>query len=445
MVDLRFTAKIFLSYIIIVLVISLISRLQGLLLSGIFISCVLSLLIAFIISRSIGTPISSITHTAEDIAKGNLEKRVDISSKDAIGRLALSFNRMAEELQSRIETITKERNLFQTVLINIADSLFVIDGDGKIILTNPNFEKLFAKVIGRYYYEIIRNEEVNYLLERTLMDGVQKSLNISLYLPTERIFHVYTAPIKDGNKVMGACTVLQDITEVKRLEKTRIDFVANVSHELKTPLTAIQGAIETLKREDVGEISASDFTDIIERQTERLANLISDLLDLSGIESKERKMEFKKSDLRAIVERVFDNFNRKAEKKSQRFNINLPKEDIFLEIDAEKIEQAIVNLIDNAIKFTQSGGEVTVSLSADKELVEIEVIDTGPGIPADDIPRIFERFYRVDKARSRELGGTGLGLSIAKHIVEAHNGRIKVESEFGRGSKFIITLPKKIP
>ncbi len=443
MMETKFTIKIFLSYIIVIFVVHLSFRIFSPII-GTILSSILSLLIALLISRTIERPLSSITKTAEDVAKGNLEKRVDITSKDEIGRLALSFNRMIEELQSRIETVTEERTLIQTVLRNIADSVFVVDREGKIIFTNPNFEELFAETTDRYYYELIRNQEVNNLLERTLIDGLQGSIETSLYLPTERMFHIYTAPIKERNKVTGARAVLQDITEIKRLEKTRMEFVANVSHELKTPLTAIQGAIETLSGGGIKKISSKEFTDIIERQTKRLANLISDLLDLSGIESKQREMEFEEIDIKTTMEKIFTNFKRRAEKKSQRFSLHLPAQEAFLEADAEKIEQAIVNLVDNAIKFTPDRGEVALSLSVSKEIARIEVSDTGPGIPTDDIPRIFERFYRVDKARSRELGGTGLGLSIVKHIVSAHNGEVGVETEIGKGSKFIITLPRAV-
>lgn len=418
------------------------SRVQGMFLSGIFISCILSLLIAFLISRTIGRSLLSITRTAEDIARGDLKKRVAVSSKDEIGRLAVSFNKMAEELHSRIETITKEKNLFEAVLHGIVDSVFVVDKSGKIILTNPGFEELFTKTAGRYYYEVIRNEKFNSILERTLSHGVQESKEVSLYLPRERIFHIYTASIKDRDKVIGACSVMHDISEIKNLEKMRIDFVANVSHELNTPLTAIQGAIETLKGEVIKKQSAMEFIDIIERQTTRLGSLINDLLDLSRIESKESEMKFEKINAKDVVDRVFRNFAKKAKQKSQEFKLNLPKETIHIRADAEKLEQAVANLVDNAIKFTPDRGEVVLSLNISKERVEIEVEDTGPGILPDDIPRIFERFYRVDRTRSRQLGGTGLGLSIVKHIIEAHNGEVKVESQIGKGSKFITTLPR---
>ncbi|MCK4328381.1 HAMP domain-containing protein [candidate division WOR-3 bacterium] len=409
----------------------------------IVIFCILSLFIAFIISRAIGRPISSIAETAEEIAKGNLEKRVVISSKDEIGRLASSFNRMAEELQSRIETITKEKNLLRTVLAGIIDAVFVVDKDGRIIVINSAFQNLFSETIGRYYYDVIRNEELNSLLEMTLSSGVQESKETTLYLPTEKIFYIYTTPMKDEKEVLGACTVMHDITEIKKLERMRIDFVANVSHELKTPLTAIQGAIETLKGEATRKESTIEFIDIIERQITRLGSLISDLLELSKIESKEMRMEFKEIDVKDVVKRIFTIFKRKAKNKSQKFKINLPEGIIHIRADAEKLEHAIANIVDNAIKFTPNRGEITLSFIDSRDKVRFEVEDTGPGIPPDDISRIFERFYRVDKTRSRKFGGTGLGLSIVKHIVEAHNGEVKVETELGKGSKFILIIPKK--
>ncbi|OYD17242.1 hypothetical protein CH333_01500 [candidate division WOR-3 bacterium JGI_Cruoil_03_44_89] len=412
-------------------------------LSVIFISCIFLLLVAFIISRTIGRPISSIAETAEDIARGDLKKRVNVSSEDEIGRLAISFNKMAEELGSRIDAITREKNLLETVLHGIADGVFVTDKNGKMILTNPGFERIFPRTVGRYYYEVIRNDEINFLIEKALNSGIQESKEVSLYLPDEKIFQIYAAPIRDKKEITGACTVMLDITNLKKLERMRIDFVANVSHELRTPLTAIQGAIETLKRGALKKQSATEFVDIIERQTTRLGSLINDLLDLSGIESKERKMEFEEIDARDMVQRVYANFKRTAKKKSQEFCLDLPEEPVILGADPEKIEQAIANLVDNAIKFTPDRGEVILSLNTSKERVRIEVKDTGPGIAPDDIPRIFERFYRVDKARSRKLGGTGLGLSIVKHIVEAHNGKVGVESQPGKGSKFIITLSRR--
>ena len=408
----------------------------------IFLLCFSLLFITFMLSKKIGKPICLIAKTAKEIAGGDLEKRVSISTDDEIGSLAFSFNKMADELKKRIDTVTKERNFFGTVLDGIIEAVFVVDKDGKIIIANPSFRKMFPGSLDRYYYEIIRNEVLGSLLEKALSDGFQQSREVILYLPEERIFYVYTSSIKDKENVIGACIVMRDITEIKKLERMRIDFVANVSHELKTPLTAIQTATETLKKEIPEKGSAGEFIDIIERQSTRLGNLISDLLDLSEIESKERKMKIEDADLNQIIKRVHNNFNKRAEKKQQNFRIILPEKETCVQVDQEKVEQAIANLADNAIKFTQNGGEVTISLTEDKKEVRIEVSDTGPGIPPCDVPRIFERFYRVDKARSRKLGGTGLGLSIVKHIVEAHNGRVEVKTEPDKGSKFTISLPK---
>ncbi|MBI2560691.1 MAG: PAS domain-containing sensor histidine kinase, partial [Planctomycetes bacterium] len=288
-------------------------------------------------------------------------------------------------------------------------------------------------------------------IAKVLVEGHTKRAEITDELSGNRVFRAQVAPIfeqpadkeQEEKKVTGAVLVFNDITDLRRLEKVRIDFVANVSHELKTPITSIKGFVETLKERALNEPeNARKFLDIIESHTNRLNNLINDLLNLSRIESKDIPLKIIKIDALPVINKVAGGLTHRFQEKKQVLSIEFPDNFPQLMADESLLEQAITNLLDNAIKYTQDGGKITVSGVAEKNWIRLEVADTGIGIPAKDLPRIFERFYRVDKARSREMGGTGLGLAIVKHIMVAHGGSVTVESKLGAGSKFTLLFPK---
>ena len=417
----------------------------------IFLGALLALFVAlgigFLVARMITRPLRDMAGLAKDIAKGDFTKKIKIRSKDEIGELADTFNQMAEELKTKIQTITHDRNETRAILGSIIEGIVAIDTNEKVVLANFALEKMFNlsknEIIGKFFWEAIRNNDLNNLFKEVINKRELQTRELILFLPEERIFQVHALPIKGEKDLLGIVAVLHDITGIKKLERTRIEFVANVSHELRTPLTSIRGFVETLKDGAINDPENSRrFLDIIETHAERLNNLINDLLQLSKIESRDIKMEFQLINLREPAEAAVSNFKEAMKQKGHKIEIDFPVQLSHVEVDPEKIERVFNNLIDNAIKFTPENGRICIR-AVDKERdVQIEVSDTGIGIPREHLPRLFERFYRVGKARSRELGGTGLGLSIVKHIIQAHGGKVEVKSETGKGSKFFFTLPK---
>ncbi|MGD9015666.1 MAG: ATP-binding protein, partial [Candidatus Omnitrophota bacterium] len=269
------------------------------------------------------------------------------------------------------------------------------------------------------------------------------SKEVSFLLLEERIFLVHATPIIRGGISEGGVLVFHDITELRRLEKIRQDFVANVSHELRTPVSSVKGYAETLLEGALKDKkNARDFLRIIHSDADRLAKLIDDLLDLSKIESGKLKMDLKSYSIKPIVKRVISGLDKQSKEKSIRIKEDIPRDIPNILADESRIAQVLLNLMDNAIKYNNEGGSITILAKEKDNFIRIEISDTGVGIPEKDLPRLFERFYRIDKARSRELGGTGLGLSIVKHIIQAHNGEVFVQSIFGKGSTFSFTIPK---
>jgi two-component system phosphate regulon sensor histidine kinase PhoR len=326
------------------------------------------------------------------------------------------------------------------------EGVMVIDKAGHIVSVNPTIEKIFgvlkSDVGGKIFLEAIRNNDIAEVINAILKAGKPISKEISLIYPVRRIFEVNATPIFDNDAIGGCLVVIHDITEIRRLETVRQDFVANVSHELKTPLTSIKGFVETLLEGALDDKENNrNFLKIIQDHAGRLNKLIDDLLSLSHLESKEIMLEKKSFNLRQQLDEVISAFKSQLRK----MNIEIKNElsaSISISADKDRIEQVFTNLIDNAIKFNKEKGFIRIYSQEINGKIKVIVEDSGIGIPERDIPRIFERFYRVDKARSRELGGTGLGLSIVKHIVELHNGSVGVESTEGFGSKFWFILPK---
>lgn len=364
-----------------------------------------------------------------------------------VQRLKLSLEEKDAKLKEKIEISSTGEAKLETVLSSMFEGVLVVNKEGEILLMNSSLRKTFfidSPPEGKTPLEIIRNLTVCDIVDR-ILKGEQRlvSEEISLYSPEERIFRINSAPIIRNDTIEGAILVFHDITELRRLEKIRQDFVANVSHELRTPLTSIKGYAETLLEGALlDKDNAKDFIEIIYRDSDRLAKLIDDLLDLSKIESGKLKMVFLPCDILEVIKRTIKILEAQAKGKSISVSLNvagsLPK----VVADETRISQVLLNLLDNAIKYTPEGGKVSISAFIKDKFVYVDITDTGIGIPEKDLPRIFERFYRVDKARSRELGGTGLGLSIVKHIVQAHEGQVWVESKLGQGSTFSFTIPQ---
>jgi two-component system phosphate regulon sensor histidine kinase PhoR len=415
----------------------------------------LAVSLSALLTRGLTRPLSDIASVARQLAAGALDQRIRTTSRDEISVLGATLNHMAERLESTMRAVTEDRAQLLAVLTSMVEGVMVLDCRGKILQLNPGLERMFAirrtEARGRLYWEVIRHSEFTELTQYALDSRRHQSGEIRLE-PSGRILRV-EASVAGCQRENEACAVLvfHDVTRLRRLEKVRKDFVANVSHELRTPLTSIRGYVEALidGAKDIPE-EASRFLDIILKQSNRLNLILEDLLQLSQIESGQVLFKRDAVDLRTVVERSVAVIKPLADKKSHGLTVALPDNLPPALGDEERLVQVLTNLLDNAVKYTPEHGVIRIDgrrpgrdRAGDwtEDLVELSVSDNGIGIPEADRPRVFERFYRVDKARSRELGGTGLGLAIVKHIVEGHGGRIWVEGNVPAGSRFVMRLP----
>jgi two-component system phosphate regulon sensor histidine kinase PhoR len=439
----------------------LLLMIQGYLLSflkkSFLLSSLLSLIIliplAYFLVRSLTHPILEVTQKAIQLVSGTLNREVQINSKDELGSLSKAIGEMGIQLRNKIEEISKEKDYLQTILKGMMEGVLVVDGRGRILMVNDALRNLLSfssDVADKMPLEVIRNAELEAAITSVVREGKNKVLELNVTVPGGRILEVNVVGIlpssnstgTDGEGVRGAIAVFHDITRLKELEIIRQDFVANVSHELRTPLTTIKGYAETLLEGALKEEVASQFVQVIKRHTDRLTKIVEDLLMLSKIESKEFQLKIEFISLPDFINDVIDFVKEAAEKKEISISQSKITSSQAVGADRNYLEQIFINLLDNAIKYTHEGGKVTISaIEKDKREIQFSIEDDGMGIPREDIPRIFERFYRVDKGRSQELGGTGLGLSIVKHLVQAHGGRVWVESQLGEGSTFYFTLP----
>lgn len=418
--------------------------------AGLVVLFVAATFVSYKVASSMTSPLEQITRVARRITDLDYDARVPMKRKDEVGQLANAINAMADSLQTQLKTIRDNEDLLQSVLDNMTGGIVMINAEGEIALLNRASERLLdvknSEMAGHSYKEI----KHHYELTRLIDEGVTRNEPIHeeriIYNPAERIVRLDGVPMMQDGSYRGMLFLLQEVTEIRRLEKMRSEFVANVSHELKTPVAAIKGFAETLLGGGVkDEKTARSFLQIIYDENERLNRLIGDILELSKIESKRVQLECSPIHVIVFFDSVQETLSKVAEKKNISLSAEVPKE-LFMEGDEDKLRQIFMNLLSNAINYTHDGGSVRITASNGQkpdgtETVIFTVSDTGMGIPRKDLPRIFERFYRVDKARSRSSGGTGLGLSIVKHLVELHHGSITVESELGIGSSFILELP----
>jgi two-component system phosphate regulon sensor histidine kinase PhoR len=407
----------------------------------------------YILLKIVTQPVGDLVDTLKRLTAGPFKKKAQVYSRDELSHLARAISELEIQLRNKIDEISKERDYLQTVLKGMAEGVLVVDERGRILLTNNALQQLLSlpsNVANRTPLEIIRNAELEEAIRKVIREGNSISFELNLPLPLGKAFEVNVVgilpspeEIESGDEgIRGVIAVFHDITRLKELEKIRQDFVANVSHELRTPLTTIKGYVETLLDGALKEEVAFQFVQIIKKHSDRLTKIVEDLLALSKIETKGFYLNLEKISIHELIDDVINFVREAAEKKK----ISVTKKDVSPSLsalaDRAYLEQVLVNLCDNAIKYGREGGGI--ALSAIEKVygeVEFSVRDNGIGIPKEDLPRIFERFYRVDKGRSQDLGGTGLGLSIVKHLVQAHGGKVWAESQLEKGSTFYFTMP----
>jgi two-component system phosphate regulon sensor histidine kinase PhoR len=414
--------------------------------------CIIALLaagISWVVSRRISHPIEQMKKSAEQFAGGDLSYRLVSPATEEMAGLADAMNQMAAQLGDRIETIISQRNQLETVLASMLEGVIAVDTEERIVTINRAAAQLFenepANCQGKSIEEVIRSPAMQQFIRHSLRNKSPSEEDITVFQNEERVIDVKGSPLLDTNQhQIGTLMVFHDVTQLRRLENMRRDFVANVSHEIKTPLTAIKGFVETLQQGNVEKAHEKErFLGIIQKHVDRLNAIVEDLLALSRIEQEDERKEikFEKVNLSDLFRAAIQLCRPKAEEKKIRIDLDCEKDATAI-FDPALIEQAVVNLLDNAIKYSDSQSSITLKSHQQNSEVIISVQDHGIGIAQKHLPRLFERFYRVDRARSRNMGGTGLGLAIVKHISQAHGGHVSVESKLGEGSCFSIHLPQ---
>ncbi|MFH2204935.1 MAG: ATP-binding protein [Elusimicrobiota bacterium] len=411
--------------------------------------CLLAALpLAVYVSRSIHNPVGRLADAADRIAHGDFTARAEVRSHDEFGRLAEVLNALAKRVGATVGQLSAEKAPLEATLNNIAEAVALVDRQGRIQELNPVMRRLFAldsdDPRGRPFRDVIGHDRLWGLLETALQSQQQQQDETILHVPDERLFEASANPIIRDGELTGAVLALYDITRLRRLESVRKEFVANVSHELRTPLAHIKGSAETLRRGGIEDReNRMDFVETIENHADRMTRIVDDLLDLAAIESDRRAICPERLSLAEAVQDAIESLGHPAKKKGVSL-ICAVTSSIKVTADRAALHQILLNLLENAIKYNHDGGRVEISARTAENEIAVSVQDTGIGIPEQELPRLFERFYRVDKARSRALGGTGLGLSIVKHLVETLGGRIWAESS-DHGSTFRFTLPAGLP
>jgi two-component system, OmpR family, phosphate regulon sensor histidine kinase PhoR len=398
----------------------------------------LALVLAVIIAQTISARLKRIVRFAEQVAAGNLSARIAESGGDEIAQVAMALDRTARRLEDNFSAVRESRSELEALLNSMKDGVIAVSPEMKVLWANEAITSMVHRQVrmGAPVTELVRHPDFLETL-RAALRSKQRESTIASSLGGRGSFSITAEPLPDG----GVVSVLHDISEIERVEKTRRDFIANVSHELRTPLTSIRGYAETLLESgDVANGHARDFLQVIRRNAERMSRLTEDLLVLARVESGEEKLDLRPHSARVLVAEAVSSMQESAKAADMALSIAAVP-DASVIADSYAIHQVFSNLVSNAFRYAQSGKKVVLGAKEQPGAVEFFVQDFGPGIASEHLPRIFERFYRVDKARSRETGGTGLGLAIVKHIVLNHNGTVRVESSVGHGSTFFFTLP----
>ena len=401
---------------------------------------VVAICLSFLLSKTITNPVERLTDQAARIAAGDFGSSAGIDSNDEIGVLSDTFDEMSAKLETTLRQVEEERNKLGTLFQHMADGMVAFDSEGRLLQFNPAAEVMLSRRLEDTlrYTDVFPDVQVRQ--EDLAQDG--RSIEID-FAAGSRFLKIYFAPIRLGADSTGLMAVLHDVTEQRKLDDSRREFVANVSHELRTPLTNVRGYAETLmSADDIDRDTQMRFLGVISSEADRMTRIVKDLLTLTRLDYNRMEMNMQLMDLRELGAKAAQAMEGQARSKDLTLTCTLPEALPEVLGDAERIQQVIINIITNAIKYNKPHGSITITGGTEGDRVFLRVADTGIGVPKEDLPRLFERFYRVDKARSRESGGTGLGLAIAKQIVESHGGTIGFDSEYGKGSVVTLYLPR---
>ncbi len=416
------------------------------LLGSLALSSLLALTAAVILSENITGPIAAISGAANQIAGGNFTPVLKVKGKDELALLAEKIGEMGRALKDKMEQLLRQKNKLETVVVSMSSGIILADGEMKVEMINPAAEKLFdlkrEEVTGKFLPVLVRHHALHENIKAACREGRATMIELNTYYPRSAVLETYILPVAGpGAGVIGVLLLFHDVTHLRSIEKMRSDFVANVSHEMRTPLTTLRGYTETILHEELTTEQLHDFLAVIEREAKNLSRLVDDLLELARIENEKDFVKKEKVELGPLVEEAL----RRVEEVRGRFKTRLEftgtTGELFVSGNREWLCRAVINILENSIRHGKPAGQVLVRVVQDSDNATVSIEDDGPGIPEADLPYVFERFYRVDKARSRKSGGTGLGLSIVKHIMEAHGASYDLENVEGGGSIFYFTLP----
>jgi len=415
---------------------------------GLYVAAAVGLVAAFLatmrLARMVLDPLDQVKDLLSELSKGNFDRRLDWRLGDERDAIAVSINKLADRLAGEIDEAHQEAHRLEAVMSSMAEGVLVLDLSGRILLANPRFRELFAAwgpIHDRSVLEVVRNREIDEILSLARESPEPVIRDIEIHNSKDRILLTHAVGFPLEGPRAGTVTVFHDVSEIQRVDRIRRDFIANASHELRTPLTSIQGFAETLGASSLDAEQTDACLAAILRNARRMGSLIDDLMDLSRIESGEVAIDRERVDVCQMVRTLLEDLRPRLSRARLVATLETPEApDAWA--DRRALEQILGNLVSNAIRYNDEGGSIAVHVDAKTDLLEITVADTGIGIPEEARERIFERFYRVDAARSRAVGSTGLGLSITKHLVQAMGGTIRVESEVDRGSRFIFSIPR---
>lgn len=410
------------------------------------VAIILTTFFAFFLSTRITAPLRKMREAAFEVARGKFDTKIPLTSQDEIGELALAFNQMGKQLKFNINALSQEKEQLASILSGMADGVITFSKDGTILITNPPAEQFLQN----WYYEQDEENKNPSAVPTKVMELFEKAVNTEKEQVGEisiqgRFWVMIVSPLYNNTRIRGAVAVIRDMTEERKLDKLRQDFIANVSHELRTPIAMMQGYSEAIVDDIAGtDEEKKEMASVIYDESLRMGRLVNELLDLARMEAGHIQLTKDDIDVNPFLHKVVRKFQGLAKEKDIQLNLQLNDQMMLLKFDPDGIEQVLTNLIDNAIRHTPNTGKVTVSEYSDERGLYIDVIDSGSGIPEEDLPFVFERFYKADKARTRGRSGTGLGLAIAKNIINAHKGRITVQSKISHGTTFSIFIPRNI-